>query len=391
MIGTIYRSFNRLAAALVLALPVTACTGTTENTVPTLLVIGSVTPSGSQLELVQDVYAPGTATPRDLVRVPGSTTSLPAPPVSLDVVDRNGGRSELVVLTQAPDLTTAELHFFDLSGLDPAVAEPLPSSRASVDVSALLAAEGISPLCPVEVAVGADGRRAALLDDGSCRDGVPDIFVIDLETNETFAVSQEFTILDLLPDGLFVDQSTDLLYFPAQSLNRVDVLSVPMTGAATQPTTVGSADLSADASGDNDFAPVAGGLGLLFDDELAVVQVGEEVEEASGVATLIGASMLLRDPGGSLDEIVVLSDDEGAIHADATDEDPEEFTLSRSPVDATLEPVQRFAYVLGAGGVDIVDLFPYADERGDRVLFRELPGLDDPRVITWTQAEGTAP
>lgn len=389
MIRALTGSVSRWVTSVVTALALAACTGTTENTVPTLLVIGSVAPGGSQLELVQDVYEPGTATPRDLVRIAGSTTPLTAPPVSLDVVDRNGVRNELVVLTQDPDTAKAELHFFDLSGLDTTAGAPLVSSRASVDLSALLANEGISPLCPVEVAVGSDGRRAALLDDGSCRDGVADIFVLDLVTSELFVLTREF-IVDVLPAGLFVDQSTDLLFFPAQSLNRVEVLSIPLTGA-TQTTTVGNADLSADAAGDNDFDPVAGGLGVLVDDRLALVQVGDDIDEASSVATLSGASMLLPDPGGSLDEIVVLSASQVAIHASAEDEDPEIFSLSQSPVDATLEPVQRFGYVLEAGGVDILDLFPYADEPASRVLFRELPGMDDPRVITWTHAEGTTP
>lgn len=389
MIRALAGTVGRWAAPVVTALALAACTGTTENTVPTLLVIGSVAPGGPQLELVQDVYEPGTATPRDLVRLAGSTTPLTAPPVSLDVVDRNGGRNELVVLTQDPDTGKAELHFFELSGLDATAGAPLASSRTSVDLSALLAAEGISPLCPVEVAVGSDGRRVALLDDGSCRDGVADIFVLDLATTELFVLTQEF-IVDVLPAGLFVDQSTDLLYFPAQSLNRVEVLSIPLAGD-TQPTPVGSADLSADTAGDNDFDSVAGGLGLLVDDRLAVVQVGDDIDEASSVTTLNGASMLLPDPGGSLDEIVVLSANQVAIHASLEDEDPETFSLSRTPVDATLEPVQRFGYVLEAGGVDILDLFPYADQPASRVLFRELPGLDDPRVITWTHAEGTAP
>jgi hypothetical protein len=372
----------RLLALAVLAFALPACTGTREATVPILLVIGSVGPDGPQLSLVQDVYDPGATTPRDLVPVAGSETDLPLPPVSLDVVDRTGNRGELVVLVS--DGTDSRLHFFDLTGIDPGAPAALPASRQPVDIAAQLLAEtGLPAVCPVEVAVGGNGRYVALLDDGSCRGDLPDLFVYDLTQEElVLSVSSEFPALELVPAGVFVDQSRDLLYFAVDSLNRVEIHSVPLAGSAST-TTVGSAAVTTSLLGESELARASGGIAFLADDRLALVPLGGGDAAAGPITTLDGAVSLLEDPGGGLDEIVVFSSSHVAIHADPDDDDPETYSVRSAPIDTTLEPVQRFGYLLEVGGVEILDLFPYAERPASRLLFRTLPNLDEPRVITW--------
>ncbi|MEX2541529.1 MAG: hypothetical protein WD314_06955, partial [Trueperaceae bacterium] len=343
-------------AAALLALA--ACTGTRETVLPTLLVIGSVGTSGPQLQLAEDIYQPGATPPRDLVPVAGSETPLLAPPVSLDVVDRNGARSELIVLVSDADSGAAHLEFFDLTGLDPAAGQPLAPSRAPLDLASLLRAEatGGAPVCPVEVAVGGGGSVAAVLDDGSCRDGIPDIFVVDLDSREFRFALSESTGFELLAAGIFVEQRDDTLFFAAESLNRIDVHSLSLAGDGAA-TLVGDAELSATGGTANDLARQADGVGLLANESLALVPLaGGGGGTAESVRTLDDARMLLSDPTGTLEELVVIAATRVAIHADAEDDDPEEFRLTATPVDATLEPVQRFAYLLEPGGVEILDL-----------------------------------
>lgn len=380
-----------LATAL---LTLAACTGTREASLPTLLVIGSVGPSGPQLLLVEDIFQPGATPPRDLVQVSGSETPLLAPPVSLDVVDRNGARSELVVLARNADTGEAHLQFFDLTDLDPDAGQPLASGRAPLDIATLLQDEATdgAPVCPVEVAVGGGGSLAALLDDGSCRDGIPDIFVVDLDSREFRFALSEFPGVELLAAGIFVDQRNDTLFFAAESLNRIEVHSLSLAGDDGAATPVGDAELSATSGTATDLARQADGIGLLADERLALVPIsGAGTDTADSVRTLADARMLLSDPTGTLEELVVLSGTRVAIHADAADSNPQEFRLSATPVDATLEPVQRFAYLLESGGVEILDLFRYAEPPSSRTLFIALPDLEEPRAITWAYAAEGAP
>jgi hypothetical protein len=375
----------RLLALVSLAVALQACTGTREAAVPILLVIGSVGPDGPQLSLVQDVFDPGAATPRELVPLAGSETDLPLPPVSLDVVGRTGDRGELVVLvSEGP---ASQLHFFDLTGIDPSAPTPLPGSRGPVDIAALLLAEtGLPAVCPVEMAVGGGGRYVALLDDGSCRDDLPDLFVYDLEQLELIlSVSKEFPALELVPAGIFVDQSRDLLYFAVDSLNRVEIHSVPLTGSAGT-TTVGSAAVTTSLLGESDLARATGGIAFLADDRLALVPLDDDDSTVGPITTLDSPISLLEDPGGSLDEIVVFSSTRVAIHTDADDTEPETYPLRSAPIDTTLEPVQRFGYLLEDGGVEILDLFSYAERPASRLLFRALPDLGEPTAITWAYA-----
>jgi hypothetical protein len=374
-----------LASAALLLVLLPACTGTSEADLPTLLVVGTGAPA--QLQLLEDVYQPSGTPARTLVPVPGSERELPAPPVSLDVVDRVGARSELVVLVHSDAEGVAELRFFDLSDLSATDPSRFVMSRPPLDLTALLQAESEipQPICPVEVEVSDDGRHAALLDDGSCREsGFPDIYVIDLTLRRLlYALSVEHPAVNLLPAGIHIDQATDLLYFAAGSLAPIEVLALPITGAS-RPADLGAASISPVAGDDADLARVADGIGLLTGDRLALVPFGDEDQGAvEPVSTLVAAERLLADPAASLDVLVVLSADRVAIHQNAEDDSPQTYPLRAAPVGATLEPVQRFAYLLEAGGVEILDLFPYAEPPASRTLFVSVPGLAEPAVITW--------
>jgi hypothetical protein len=383
-----------VTACLLSALLVTlaACTGTREDLLPTLLVVGSVDATGaSHLMIIEDVFDPGATPARTLVPVTGSKRLLPAPPVSLDVTDRKGARDELVVLVRDDGLGLSALHFFDLSELDPGDPASFSTSRPPIDVGALLMTEATSgaPVCLSEVQVGAKGRYAALLDDGACRDGIPEIHVVDLvELKYLFSVSTSFAGVRPLPAGIFVNQSRDLLYFATGEIGATKVVSMPLTGGEKEE--VGEAELELESAQSSDLAAVADGIGLLADGDLSLVR-SQAGAPARSIDSEIGATMLLADPTGNLAQLVAFSDSKVAIFAGPEDDDPLAYSLRETLVAATLEPVQLFAYLLEEGGIEILDLFPYAEEPSNRLLFVPLGELTDPRVITWSYAVREAP
>lgn len=381
-------------AALALLLLLAACTGTRETQLPTLLVIGSGGQGSPHLMLVQDLYDPTATPPRSLTLVEGSEQPLPAPPVALDVVDRLGRRSELVVLLRDEQEETSLLHFFDVSALDPEDGNSFVPSRAPVDLTALLAAEPdvATPICPTEVAAGAEGRYIALLDSGACRPGgIADIYVVDVVAGKLlFSLSAEHPAVEVLPAGIFVDQETDTLYFAAASLARTEIRSLPLTGA-DQTTPVGSVEIDPSVVETGAIARVAGGIAVVGDNLLALVPVAANSEpQTEPATTLPAARALIADPAGALEELVVLSQTRAAIHQGPADSEPEEMRLHGPPVATTLEPSERFAYLLEPGGVEILDLFPYAEPPATRLLFVEIDGLSEPSVITWVQTSQAA-
>jgi hypothetical protein len=385
------RVTNRRGWALVVLLALAACTGTQEPQLPTLLVVGSVGPSGPQLSLLEDIRDPAATPPRRLEPVPGSELPLPAPPVSLDVVDRNGSRAELVVLVD--DDTRTELRFVDLEGLDPTTPNPLEESRGMVDLDLVLAeviAAVGGPLCLTEVQVSIDGRYAALLDDGTCRTGgVPDIYVIDtISPRLVYAASQNISIVDILPAGIYVDQARELLYFASGSATGTDVHSLPITEPDPL-VDVGTAavTLTSEPEG-TDLTHAGPGIALLAFDQLSVVPLADEAGGPTGpVQTVQDAERVLPDPSGSLDEVVVFAPNRIAVHSDAGDANPFLSSVLQTPVvDATLEPVDRFAYLLAEGGIFILDLIPRETEPRYGLSFLQVEGLSDPRVISWTYA-----
>jgi hypothetical protein len=387
------RGWRPLVGMGVVLLALAGCTGTQEAQLPTLLVIGSAGPGGPQLSLVEDIRDPAAAQPRRLEPVANSERPLPAPPVSLDVVDRNGARGELVVLID--DSARTELRFFSLEGLNGSDPSAFEESRELVDLDTVLAdvIAAVSQICLAQVQVSGDGRFVALFDDGTCRDGSPqpDIYVVDTIAQAlVYSVSIEDP--DILPFGIYVDQSRDLLYFASGSILQTDVLALPLDGPE-DPAPVGSVSVPPliEVEG-TDLAPAGGGIAVLADDALAVVSLADE-DPSAPVRTLLDARKVLPDPSRTLDEIVVYSSNRIAVHTDAVDADPELSPPSLATlVDATLEPVERFAYLLADGGIYILDLIPRSTAPIYGLDFHSIEGLTEPRVISWTYAadEGAA-
>lgn len=366
----------RFASCLLTLLVLVGCTGTQEDSIPVLLVVGSVETGNPQLQLFEDVRDPLANPPRNLVPIPGSVEPLPSPPVSFDVVDRNGERSELVVLDEG-----GVVHFFDLADLPGSFG----TSRNPVNVADLIPADSAvgSAFCWRQLQVGGDstqsGRYAAVLD--SCSAEVTEVYVIDLiDERFLYALSLEHVAAQpLLPAGIYVDQATNRLYFATDEFTDTLVQSVPLAGVGA-PLELGQ--VAIDPLTATDLAPLANGIGVLGEDLLAVIPF--EGSASTPVDTeLSSATSLLPDPSGNVELLVALSSTGAAILDGLEDDDPDTLFLQEPLADATLEPVQRFAYLLEEGGIEILDLFPYPEPRSDRLLFVDLPGLADPRAITW--------
>ena len=366
----------RFTTCLLALLVLVGCTGTQEESIPILLVVGSVESGSSQLQLVEDVRDPLANPPRNLVPIPGSIEPLPSPPVSFDVVDRNGERSELVVLDES-----GVVHFFDLADLPTSFG----TSRTAVNVAALIPPESaVGPaFCWQQVQVGGGpeqpGRFAALLD--SCSADLTEVYVVDLIDEQfLYALTLEHVEAQpLLPAGTYVDQASNRLFFATDEFTDTLIQSLPLAGGGA-PVELGQ--VAIDPLMATDLAPLGNGIGLLGEDLLAVIPFEGSVQSPVDTG-LSSAELLLPDSSGNVELLVALSDSRAALLEGLEDEDPASLSLQEPLVDATLEPVQLFAYLLEEGGIEILDLFPYPEPRSDRLLFVDLPGLEDPRVITW--------
>ena len=365
----------RLLPWLLTTILLGGCTGTQEESIPILLVVGSVEAGAPQLQLFEDVRDP--MTPRDLQPV-GTPVPLPAAPVSFDVIDRNGERSELVVLTEA-----GTLHFFDLSDLP----DSFVQSRTPVDAAALVLASGeaVGPaFCWRQVQVGGEpsaaGRYAALLD--SCRSDLTEVYVLDLVTSEfLYALSlRHVDAQPLLAVGIHLDQASDRLFFATDEFTETLVQSVEVAGEAA-PEELGLSPL--DPLEAVDLAPLGSGIGLLGEGgELSIVPFTGDAPAPVDLE-LAAARTLLPDPSGNVELVAAFAESRGALVDILEDQEPESLDLAEPLADATLEPVQRFAYLLEEGGIEVLDLFSYADPPANRLRFFDLAGLEDPRVITW--------
>lgn len=386
------RSAVPLAAALV-AVALTACTGTKEPQPPTLLVVGvedrSVSPAAPQLLLVEEVTATAPVGDPRLRLVPGSRRALLAAAVAIDFEERDGARDAAWVLTREVDTTgaspavTSYLQRFFVVDVDPnapsAFAEDAAARVTLTEPSGTGVLDGVSgsspATCPTALQVDRSGAHAVVLDDpAAC--GLtdhPEMWLVDTATGD--AVTLEGTN-DVLPLPPYANQapSNERVYFLVAGIGSAQVYQDAFDGASSRVQTL--------AFGTDAITDVAGAGTLLFaltSNELRSVDLSDPTADEVRADSRAGAARIASDPSGVVTQVVVIAEGGMSVHTDREDEQPD--NVSYGAAAAAIDPGTRFAYAVAEERIVILDLLTGGDS-GDtlRVVPVALPDVTLPSV-----------
>lgn len=407
-----------LVVLLGLATLLSGCTGTSEETVQTLLVVGyNPTEDQGAIALIEDLgdIEEGFNLLEASVRLL-DTGSI----VGYDIVDRTNTREQLVVLTRDESATGegAFLTFINLAGVDPmsptAFAPEPPVGDP--ELPAVISIGDLAPeleFCPVAVQVDSTGRFIALLNDPTaCGDtgGVGSIDIIDLQAVGGPLVLVRIDLVQafpVLPTSFLLSQDTDRLYFFVErpggsSLRFVDLNDLedledvpPGDTGILIPTTAGEDVVDVDRVGLEFVA-------LLDTNRFAVFSPLEPTEEVLLVESENNNRSLLNDDLDATDAILILGANQLTVHElfvdEAGDPDFSEESISLTPyVDdpsaGMIESFNGFAYIAGDESIAKFDVLSYdvGDELRTLIGGADVPGLINPVFITWTRALVEAP
>ena len=242
----IYRHYAYFAI-FCLSFVLGACTGTTEERLPTLLAVSLVQDGTPKVALIKTVLA----SDGEYELLPDSRRDLAAPARDFSVTGRRGERGELVVLSRADD-NESYLDFFSLRGIDPANPEAFRpvADKPRLEVSTFEDAGG--GFCAEALQISNSGRYAAIFNGTEDCQGVdePTIDVLDL---------QEERVLERITGGTFglvnatpyIDQRTDTLFYLTQGVNQVNLIRLNLSNLSKETFT------ELDAQNENNIAQYA--------------------------------------------------------------------------------------------------------------------------------------
>ncbi len=368
-----------------------ACTGTQSPQAPRLLFVTHEQGGSFIAALIQEDQRAATAADR-LTYLAATEVVLPGEPLAMDVLDRAGSRSQVVLLLEEAANEYSAL-WLDVSGVEPGSASALAMDL--LDLSPLLLPLLPDPveLCLTDLQVSRTGDVLGLFNDPQACGGAtlaePSIFVVDVGqgTARSLAASDS-----LVRAGVFIRQGTaqadaDTLHFLDGAVQSVRLNSVELPAGTAE---AGAAF----ATGSDSPEP----LQLTFTDGAFTSLQPSRLQLLEGTApTTLNlpsgwqADMIVADPSGDqLQALLVLRTGPGArllVSDTAGSGGPEDLNLSSGVSHGAVDPYQLWVYLLRPGGVDIVDLLGVLEESatGSPVGRYSLPAgtLGSPGFITW--------
>lgn len=375
-----------------------ACTGTFEVGAPTLLVV-AFDDGTPQVGLVEDTFRSLDPGMRDLVFLTGSTRSLPAPAVAVDVVGRALDRSAAVFLLRASGTAPAAyLRGFVIQGIDPAdpvafMEDPalsLTLANGGAGGEGLLDEHrGDEDYCLVDAQVSAEGRYLALFEERSACGGTAfrGIYVLDLEAAAVGAdpMVAAFVSPEPGPAGIYLDPTGALDASERPTLYFID----PLTGVNAYRLDTGNTEDVAeggvlfDPTSVVDLGRIGDALVLVEPD--AYVLLDTTAEPAERIESAAGLTDIVSDPLGLAQSAMLLAGDRLVVHDDVT---TDTFVLEASSpprADASFDPVDRFLYLLGDAQIGVFDELTF---EGTAIQVRSfgVPEIPNASVLTWTRA-----
>lgn len=384
-----------LVAFLVLAALLAGCTGTTEPRPPTLLVVGYAAASGPTLALVED--GGPTAGQARLQFVAGSERALLADAVAIDVEDRDFTRASAWVLVRAQTTSggvlavQAWLQRFAVAGIDaaaPAAFAEDPARRVVLSGSGGVLVDPGLPgrtVCPSALQVTRNGQWALILDDpAACGEaGFPVQWLLNTVTGSASALR---ATADVLATSPYTDQVVggERGYFLVSAPGGAQVYATDFTNSATW---LGQARLG-DSSALVDMAGSGSVLVGLTTSRLTSLDLSDPSATPTAATLEVNAgpwARLVTDPLGATTEVLVLNGNRVALHR--TPGTPEVGPVLVAAAAGSIDPINRFAYLLTNGSITLVDLLTGLDEY-DTPL--QSGAFDVPELTLATGADGRA-
>lgn len=388
-----------VAICLLLLASLTACTGSSELGVPTLLVV-AYGEGDSKLALVEDKFFTDGPSFDRFVFV--TELDLPGTVLDYDVVDRRGERSVLVVLGRSD--TDYTLSIVNMAGIDPEDGATAFRVTRTVELSSLTDAP--AEFAPVRVQVNQSGRYTALLNDpNSADDRDGSVVVLDLEATggPAFIVPDDPLDDSVYDKVLYLDQSEDpeRIYFlseeaSGQKLRYAELPDLELTEPdITVPDSISSDVRDLGLIGDAE----TGALVALQSNQFTPITLRPNLLLGEPVSTTSNAELIVPNNSAAPDSLMMIGSTDITVHRTLQTAADNE---SRTVIDGNLEPFSEFVYFVqdSAAPLLLFDLRRYdSDEAADLSNFlstfnvltaAEVPGefveLPDPVFVTWAKA-----
>lgn len=369
------------ALTLLVLVLASGCTGTVEDPIETLLIVGFTSEGRGQLALIENrILQDGT-----LTWLTESVRDLPGLPLAADVVDRARERTALAVLSRDRDNPRVSyLSTFNLRNLAPDRLDGFAETREMIALNNL---PGPQPavICPTRLQVSSDGRFAAVLNQPSACDATGDISisVIELDQDPRFVKHYE-GMFALVANALVIDQAGDTLYFLEAVGASVQLKSLTLTDLVVR-TVGGPAGLR--AADVQDMGIVQNSLVVLGSDRFAVYSdYRSDPAEPAIVTTTATSRRLIGSDFADLERVIILGQDHFTVHQSVTRTAQPPATL-RDYQSGTVEALNRLVFVVRSGRVAVFDELSYREDIPALTTI-PLPELTAtaPAFISWVAA-----
>jgi hypothetical protein len=399
---------------------INGCTGTPGETTPFFVIAGVTSSTGSSLLVLQDRVADNTSV--DEPRFTRFTSQpLPAPAVAFESVDEAGLREELIILsrsqTTAGGVTTvsAFLNFFNTRGLTPDDETTFRASRGQLDLRSLTYPFPLTDLCPVDLETTRDGTYAVIFNSPRvCYPGrlETDNTIVILFTPRDAAASvvtslrfNNFT--NPLPTGMFLDQSSDALYYLRRFVSTPTLLRVErgqytsssFDESNTNNVQTIASDVLVRTEDFRDITKVGGNLAILGANNYVLAPLSVTTGFRANQTTTLGVRF--QEPRSFVTDVTATSllifDDNQRLvyHADPTT--TTNTTTDTEGVVSTFNTSEDYLYLADTGRMDIIDTRPFEESNTNLdALFSEetcntsqaadgLCALTNPSALSWAQ------
>lgn len=385
------RKRNWVLPLLILAL-VIGCTGTVEDPIETLLVVGFADGNQGRLALIENNVLRQTAT-EPLRWLPESVRDLPGLPLAADVIDRTRDRTALVVLSRDSAgisyLSTFNLRNLALDQLDGFV-ETARIVLNDPDAPLLPVRPG-QVLCPTRLQVSSDGDFAAMLNQPTACGATGDIFITLLELTPPRFVRHYEGLFRLVDNALVLDQAADddTLHFLEESGNRVQLKSLALDRLAERPVIVGEARIEARDVQDmgivRDSMVVLGRSNFAAFDNFRV-----DPDEPTVINTTANSLRLITSDFADIAQVMVLGRDHFTVHLSTTE--PANRADLRGYQSGTVEALNGLVFLVREGEIRVFDLLRYAGGTPELTTPPiPLSELTAPAFLSWVALAPTIP
>lgn len=385
----------------VLIFCLTACTGSFESLPSTLLLVGFNEAGIGKLGLIDAELVRGNDT--NITLIENSPRTLDDDGTqrgdiqSVDIVDRRGNRSELVVLsrTASDGSSTSNQIFISFFKIENIVAgNPI---NFALDRSLLINdLDTELNFCAQEIQVSLDGRYVAVSHDFElCNSGEETaIDIIDLESDPPEILERIQPTGGINPNAFFMLQgSSTRLFYLENSTNFaiLNAVTIPSLEKDSEPPNIEETnpdDIVDMAQFDNSsLIALVNNRFLLINSFITAPEVQAPVDSESNSQGLVHNDRFVGD------EVSILTSNRLVIHKDISDSEP--LFASSSARDASITP-NEFIYLLSDSQIAVSDLISFRLNESVSITGKsvdELVGNIEAAFITWVFAafEETTP